>query len=88
MWVSAASAKPSSTDASSTPPEPQSISFDYLIDATGRAGLMSLKYLKNRRINENLKNIALWGYWTDVDRYARNGDERLVAPWFEALTGV
>lgn len=39
------------------------ISFDYLIDATGRAGIMSVKYLKNRRFNETFRNIALWGYY-------------------------
>ena len=32
--------------------------FDYIIDASGRAGLVSTKYLKNRTLNEGLKNIA------------------------------
>ncbi|KAL4071244.1 hypothetical protein V8B97DRAFT_2023829 [Scleroderma yunnanense] len=36
------------------------ISFNFLVDATGRAGLMSTKYLHNRIHNEALKNIAIW----------------------------
>lgn len=39
------------------------ISFDYLIDASGRAGLMSTRYLKNRHTHEAFQNVALWGYW-------------------------
>ncbi|KIK78138.1 hypothetical protein PAXRUDRAFT_342290 [Paxillus rubicundulus Ve08.2h10] len=61
------------------------ISFDFLVDATGRGGLMSNKYLKNRHYNESLRNIALWGYWSGVGAYAR-GTAREGAPWFEALT--
>ncbi|KAK7961064.1 hypothetical protein PG988_012278 [Apiospora saccharicola] len=40
------------------------ISFDYLVDATGRAGIISTKYLKNRKFNESFKNIAMWGYYS------------------------
>ena len=60
--------------------------FDYLIDATGRSGIMSTKYLKNRHFNVSLKNVAFWGYWVDVDTYGV-GTNRQGAPWFEALTG-
>ncbi|PFH53774.1 hypothetical protein AMATHDRAFT_1004 [Amanita thiersii Skay4041] len=59
--------------------------FDYLIDATGRRGIMSTQYLKNRYFNVSLKNIAVWGYWTDVGLYGV-GTSREGAPWFEALT--
>ena len=45
------------------------ISFNYLIDATGRAGLMSTKYLKNCNFTESLKNIAVWGHWAGVGSY-------------------
>jgi hypothetical protein len=34
------------------------IKIDYLIDASGRFRLVSTKYLKNRRYNPGLKNIA------------------------------
>ena len=62
------------------------ISFDFLVDATGRSGLMSDRYMKNRHYNESLRNIALWGYWTGVGTHGL-GTEREGAPWFEALTG-
>ncbi len=39
------------------------ISFDYLIDASGRAGLMATRYLKNRHFHEAFQNVAIWGYW-------------------------
>ncbi|KZS94791.1 FAD/NAD-P-binding domain-containing protein [Sistotremastrum niveocremeum HHB9708] len=61
------------------------IEFDYLIDASGRAGVMSTKYLKNRKTNASLKNIACWGYWKNASRYMP-GTDRENAPWFEALT--
>lgn len=64
------------------------IKFDYLVDASGRAGVMSTKYLKeNRRINQSLKNVAVWGYWKGGAKYAP-GTKRENAPWFESLTGM
>ncbi|KAK0498924.1 hypothetical protein EDD18DRAFT_55561 [Armillaria luteobubalina] len=63
----------------------RSISFDYLVDASGRAGIMSTKYLKNRKFNSALRNVASWGYWTGANRYMP-GSERDNAPFFEALT--
>ena len=62
------------------------ITFDYLIDASGRAGLMSNRYLKNRRFNASLKNVAMWAYWRNTDVYARGAAEG--APYFEALSGI
>lgn len=59
--------------------------FEYLIDATGREGLMNT-YLKHRQFNASLKNIAVWGYWSGVGVYGE-GTSREGAPWFEALTG-
>lgn len=60
--------------------------FTHVIDASGRAGLMSTRYLHNRRFNASLKNIAMWGYWKGVESYGE-GTHRSGAPWFEALTG-
>ncbi|KAF9524017.1 FAD binding domain-containing protein [Crepidotus variabilis] len=60
-------------------------SFDYLIDATGRTGVLSTRYFKNRHFNASLKNVAFWGYWRNVGRYGV-GSQREGAPWFEALT--
>ncbi|KAJ3808325.1 FAD binding domain-containing protein [Lentinula aff. lateritia] len=48
-----------------------STTFTHLIDASGRAGLLSTRYLKNRHFNESLKNIAVWGYWRN-----RSSDEK------------
>jgi flavin-dependent dehydrogenase len=52
------------------------ISFDYLIDASGRNGVMANHYLHNRRFHDVFKNIAVWGYWKDYDRLGtgRTGD--------------
>jgi flavin-dependent dehydrogenase len=52
------------------------IAFDYLIDASGRAGLMATKYLQNRRYHKVFQNVAIWGYWKDTDRMCtgREGD--------------
>ncbi|THH13242.1 hypothetical protein EW146_g6960 [Bondarzewia mesenterica] len=61
------------------------ITYDYVIDASGRAGVLSTKYLKNRRFNSNLKNIAIWGYWTGAGVYGRSTPAE-GAPYFEALT--
>jgi len=60
------------------------ITFDYLVDASGRNGVMSTKYLKNRKFNASLNNVASWGYWTGTSRYMP-GTDRDNAPWFEAL---
>lgn len=62
------------------------ISFKYIIDASGRIGLLSTKYLKNRIYNKSLKNIAWWGYWSGVTPYGL-GTEREGNPFFEALIG-
>ncbi|KAF8888751.1 hypothetical protein BD779DRAFT_1611209 [Infundibulicybe gibba] len=61
------------------------IAFDYLVDATGREGIMAQKYLKHRKMNTSLRNIACWGYWKGTGMYGA-GTRRENAPWFEALT--
>ncbi|KAI0338616.1 FAD/NAD-P-binding domain-containing protein [Trametopsis cervina] len=60
------------------------ITFDYLIDASGRNGIMSVKYLKNRCFSQSLKNIAHWGYWEGTSQYMP-GTSRENAVWIEAL---
>lgn len=45
------------------------IKFDYLVDASGRAGMISTKYLKNRKFNQGLKNIANWACKSWSHRY-------------------
>ncbi|KAI0842124.1 hypothetical protein F5Y06DRAFT_306973 [Hypoxylon sp. FL0890] len=61
-----------------------SISLEYLVDASGRAGLVSTKYLKNRSYNQGLKNIASWGYWKGGGIYGV-GTYKEGSPYFEAL---
>ncbi|KAI2870978.1 hypothetical protein CBS115988_8925 [Aspergillus niger] len=61
-----------------------SISFDYLVDASGRAGIASTKYLKSRTYNSYLKNVASWGYWRGATPYGV-GTSVEGQPYFEAL---
>lgn len=63
-----------------------SIDFEYVIDASGRVGLLCTKYLKNRNYNQGLKNVAHWGYWSGADKYAPD-TPRAGSPFFEALQG-
>jgi flavin-dependent dehydrogenase len=42
------------------------IAFDWLVDASGRAGIMSTRYLRNRRFNKAFQSVAAWGYWKNV----------------------
>jgi flavin-dependent dehydrogenase len=62
------------------------LNFDYMIDASGRAGLISTKYLKNRHYNQGLKSIANWGYWKNTGTWGI-GTRQEGAPFFEALEG-
>ncbi|KAJ2923818.1 hypothetical protein H1R20_g13275, partial [Candolleomyces eurysporus] len=62
------------------------VNFDYLIDASGRNGIMSTRYLHNRRMNKSLKNIACWAYWHGDLKMYKPGTGRENAPWFESLT--
>lgn len=52
------------------------IVFDYLIDASGRGGIMANHVLNNRRFHKVFQNVAVWGYWENTDRFAtgREGD--------------
>ena len=63
------------------------ITFDFVIDASGRAGIISTKYLKNRDFNSYLKNVAIWGYWKGAGKYLP-GTPRENSPLFEALAGM
>ncbi|OTB14557.1 hypothetical protein K445DRAFT_334693 [Daldinia sp. EC12] len=61
------------------------IRFEYLVDASGRHGILSTRYLKNRKFNQGLKNIANWGYWKGGGVYG-TGTYKEGSPYFEALT--
>ncbi|EIW80822.1 FAD/NAD(P)-binding domain-containing protein [Coniophora puteana RWD-64-598 SS2] len=77
-WTSSLPAGESQTKTQGT------TSFDYIIDASGRRGILSTTYRKDRRMAESLKNIAIWGYWTGTRHYGE-GTSRAGAPWFEGL---
>ena len=62
------------------------IKFDYVVDASGRAGLLSTKYLKNRSYSKALKNVANWAYFSGAGMYGK-GSNRAGVPFFEALRG-
>jgi hypothetical protein len=50
---------------------------------------MSSRYLKNRRFNESLKNVAMWAYWQDTDLYAPDWKPSAEgAVYLEALSGT
>ncbi|KAJ7938348.1 FAD/NAD(P)-binding domain-containing protein [Mycena leptocephala] len=61
------------------------ITFDFVVDASGRNGLISNKYAKTRVFNDTLKNVASWGYWKGTGKYLP-GTPRENSPFFEALT--
>ena len=63
------------------------IQFDYIVDASGRAGILNTKYLKNRHYNTALKNVAHWAYYEKTGVY-NNDANRRNTPFFEALTGT
>lgn len=48
------------------PADAWEMSFDYLVDASGRNGLMATRYLDNRYYHEVFKNVAIWGYWENA----------------------
>lgn len=43
-----------------------SCSFDVLVDASGRTGLLATRYLRNRKFHEAFRNVAIWGYWRNA----------------------
>ncbi len=47
------------------------IAFDYLIDASGRAGIMATRYLKSRHYHSAFQNVALWGYWKGAKKLTK-----------------
>jgi len=39
------------------------ITFDQLIDASGRAGILATKHLRTRELHHSFRNVAIWSYW-------------------------
>ena len=66
------------------------IEFDFLVDASGRAGVMATKYLRNRTYLEAFRNIGVWSYWrgvTPLDRGPKGAIAVCSVPygWFWAI---
>ena len=60
------------------------IAFDFLLDASGKAGVMSRRHLHNRQTSKLFQNVAIWSYWQntghpplDVKATDRNAITRL-----------
>lgn len=62
------------------------IKFEYLIDASGRTGLLATRYMKSRHYSQGLKATATWGYWEGAYKYGE-GTNREGDPYFEAIKG-
>lgn len=63
------------------------ITFDYIVDCTGRQGILSTKLFRDRHFNDSLKNIATWSYWTGKTGVYGKGTAREGAIWVEGLVG-
>lgn len=37
--------------------------FDFVVDASGRAGVLSAQHFKNRQPHDIFRNVAIWGYY-------------------------
>jgi flavin-dependent dehydrogenase len=64
--------------------------FEYLIDASGRGGVLASRYLKNRQPNEMFRNVAVWRYWTGAGQVpggpaGSTGVYSLPDGWFWAI---
>lgn len=66
------------------------IRFDYLVDASGRAGVMSTRYLKSRQFHDVFRNVAAWSYWKNAKQLAKGPEGAIAvcsipAGWFWAI---
>ena len=43
------------------------VSFDYVIDASGRHGVLSEQYFRMRKQHDVFQNVAVWSYWTGAE---------------------
>ena len=40
---------------------------DYVVDASGRAGVLAVQRFANREMDERYRNVATWGYWQGME---------------------
>ena len=48
-----------------------SIDFDFVVDASGRTGVISHRKFRNRKYLSMFKNIAIWRYWRNVPEFEK-----------------
>ena len=66
------------------------LAFDYLVDASGRNGVMAVRHQHNRKFHNVFRNVAAWSYWRDAKQLDR-GPEGAIAVcsvedgWFWAI---
>lgn len=55
------------------------VEFKYVVDCSGRSGLIGNEHLKVRRYHHSFKNVAAWSYWNgaDFDGCGLEGSTRL-----------
>lgn len=46
------------------PDELRTTRFDFVVDASGRAGVLTAQHFKNRTRHDVFRNVAIWGYWS------------------------
>ena len=63
--------------------EKQTISFNQLVDATGRRGLLANKYFSSREYFENFKNVAVWNYWENAKKLPEGLEGAVVTEAFD-----
>jgi flavin-dependent dehydrogenase len=42
---------------------PRTFDFDFVVDASGRAGVLAARQFKNRRPHDAFRNVAIWAYY-------------------------
>src|ERR1700691_4756549 len=54
------------------------IDFDFLVDASGRSGLLATRQFKSRRFHDVFRNVACWTYWEGAKKLEK-GPEGAIA---------
>ncbi len=51
--------------------QPRTFDADYVVDASGRAGVLAVRQFKNRRPHDVFRNVAIWAYYQGGDLLPR-----------------
>lgn len=66
------------------------IEFGHVIDASGRAGVMTTRHLMSRRFHDVFRNVAAWAYWKGAGPLSKGPDGAIAVcsipdGWFWAI---